>query len=234
MIDIPFNETWNSIAISLSGGADSALLAYLLCQKVTNQDVHIISHIRCWKTKPWQEYDSRSVYDYLVDKFPNINFSRHVNFIPPDLEWGSRGPTIIDEYDKLVSGDIIELRSYAEYICHKYDIDIYYNAVTRNPKDVDFVGMHTRDIDPTIDNKHLELMTHMDRLAAHPFRFVQKDKIIAEYRHLDIYDLFELTRSCEGEFKEIDYKTYKPYQYVPICNECFWCKERAWAIEQSK
>lgn len=147
---------------------------------------------------------------------------------------GKKGPNIVDEYDKLVSGDIIELRAFAEYICHKYDIDIYYNAVTRNPKNTDFVGMPTRDIDPTPTNKHLELMTHMGRIASHPFRFVQKNEIVSMYNQLGIYDLFELTRSCEGEFENIDYKTYTPYQYVPLCNKCFWCKERNWAIEHSK
>lgn len=90
MIDIPFDNNWKRISISLSGGADSALLAYLLCQKITSQEVHIISHIRCWKTKPWQEYNALSVYQYLIDKFPQIKFFRHVNFVPPELEWGKR------------------------------------------------------------------------------------------------------------------------------------------------
>jgi 7-cyano-7-deazaguanine synthase in queuosine biosynthesis len=231
---IPFDSGWKKVAISVSGGADSALLAFLICCKITDQEVHIISHTRCWKTKPWQQYDSLNVFEYLVKKFPNIKFQRHTNFIAPDLEYSDRGPTIIDEYGKLVSGDNAEIRAFAEYICYTYDIDIYYNAVTRNPKDVEFKGMPSRDIDATEENKHLELTKHMGRLAAHPFRFIEKSHIVRKYRELGIMDLFEITRSCEGTFDNLDYRSYTVRQHVPTCGECFWCKEREWAIEQSK
>lgn len=235
-VDIPFSPSWNKVSISLSGGADSALLAYLICQMATqpNFEVHVISHIRMWKTKPWQGHDSVNVYNWLVKHFPNIKFKRHTNFISPELEWGNVGPTITDEYGKLVSGDILELRAFAEYVCHHYDIDAYYNAVTRNPRDVDFQGMPSRDIDPTEDNTHLAIMEHMNRLACHPFRFIEKDWVMKQYRRLNISDLLKLTRSCEGEFSNITYKNYIAGQSVPLCGECFWCKERAWAIEQSK
>lgn len=231
---IPFDNDWKKIAISVSGGADSALLSYLLCKKIEGQEVHIISHIRCWKTKPWQEYDAKKVYDWLKEKFSNINFYRHVNFIAPDLEWADKGPTIIDEYGKKVSGDNAEIRSFAEYICHKHNIDCYYNAVTRNPKNVEFNGMISRDIDPTESNQHLEFMEHMGRYAAHPFRFLTKDRIIEEYRSENILDLLDITRSCEGTFEGLDYRTYTNGDFVPLCNNCFWCKEREWALKNAK
>lgn len=230
---IPFDDNWKRIAISLSGGADSALLAYLICQKATTQELHFISHVRCWKTKPWQKYDAINVYSWLLERFPHIKMKRHVNFIPPEMEWGDVGPVWVDEYGKNVSGDNIELRAFAEYVCHTNDIDIYFNAVTRNPRNVDFQGMHTRDIDPTEDNQHLLLMEHMGRLAAHPFRFTEKSEIVKEYIKQGIQDLFVLTRSCEGTFENITYENYTPGQYVPTCGTCFWCKERQWAIDNA-
>jgi 7-cyano-7-deazaguanine synthase in queuosine biosynthesis len=233
-VDIPFDNSWKNIAVSLSGGADSALLAYLLCLEVQSTNVHIISHVRNWKTKPWQEWDSLKVYHWLQNKFPKINFQRHLNFIPPEFEWADKGPTITDEYGKLVSGDNVELRAFAEYICFKSNIDAYYNAVTRNPKDVDFQGMPTRDIDPTDENQHLVMMKHMNRWAIHPFRFVDKSWIVSQYKRLGLEDLFDITRSCEGAINGFTHQNYIPRQYVPTCGECFWCKERAWAIEQSK
>lgn len=199
-----------------------------------NTTVHIITNIRCWKTRPWQTPTALQVHNWLVSKFPNIKFERHVNFVPPELEWGSKGRTIVDEYGKLVSGDTLELRAFAEYICFNYNVEAYFNAVTRNPRDVDFVGMPTRDIDPTDDNHHLEKMVHMGMLACHPFRFTDKSWIVQQYRELEIMELFNITRSCEGEFENINYKTYTPGQYVPICGNCFWCKEREWAIESTK
>jgi len=232
-VRIPLNTEWKNIAISVSGGADSALLAYLLCSLVTHQTVHIISHKRMWKTRPWQSYDSLNVYNWLLQRFPNIRFVRHTNFIAPELEYGNMGPNLTDEYDKKVSGDNIQQRAYAEFVCYNNDVDAYFNAVTRNPRLALFNGMRERDIESSEQNKHLEYMIHMGKIASHPFRFVDKAWVLKQYKQLDIMDLFNITRSCEGEFEGIDYITYKLGQFVPICNECFWCKERAWAIDQN-
>jgi hypothetical protein len=235
-VNIPFDKEWRNVAISVSGGADSALLAYMVCElaKEYSTTIHIINHIRMWKTRPWQQHDADRVYNWLFQRFYHTTFKRHVNFIAPDIEYGNIGPNLTDEYGKKVSGDNIQQRAYAEFICHKYNVDAYYNGVTRNPRLAQFNGMHERDIEPLDDNRHLEYMIHMGRIASHPFRFVDKSWIVNKYKELDIMELFDLTRSCEGEFENINYETYTPGQYVPVCGECFWCKERAWAINESK
>ena len=232
-VKIPFDKQWKHIAISLSGGADSALLTHLLCGIADNTTaIHIINHVRMWKTRPWQQHDVNVVYDWLVKKHNNKTFIRHNNFIAPDIEYGITGPILTDEYGKKVSGDNIQQRAYAEFVCDKYDIPAYYNAVTRNPKQVK--GMSERDIEPTEANQHLVIMKHMNRYACHPFRFTDKSWIVKQYKELGIIELFKRTRSCEGEFEEINYTTYTPGQHVPTCGECFWCKEREWAIEQNQ
>jgi hypothetical protein len=234
-VNIPFDKNWKSVGISLSGGADSALLAYMICSLVPEKFlIHVVSHTRMWKTRPWQQEDSKRVFDWLSVRFPKVKLVRHVSFIAPDIEYGNIGPNLTDEYGKKVSGDNIQQRAYAEFICHKYNIDAYYNGVTRNPRLAQFNGMRERDIDPNEDNKHLEYMIHMGRIASHPFRFVDKSWVVNKYKELDIMELFDITRSCEGEFEDIDYTNYKAGQYVPTCGVCFWCKEREWAIEQSK
>lgn len=232
-MNLHFNKDWNSIAVSVSGGADSALLLYLLCKEVTTQTVHIINNVRCWKTKPWQQHDADCVIAWFKSKFPNINFQLHRNFIAPDLEYANIGPSITDEYGKTVSGDNIQIRAYAEYICFKHNIDAYYNGVTKNPN-VPMNGMQERDVEPNEDNLHLEVMEHMGKLAIHPFRFISKDVIVSMYKSENIQGLFDITRSCEGEFTGLDYTSYVPGQTVPTCGECFWCKERTWAIEKVK
>ena len=235
-VRIPFNKDWTNVAISVSGGADSALLAYLICElaKENNTTIHIINHVRMWKTRPWQQYDGERVYNWLFQRFYHTKFKRHVNFIAPDIEYGNIGPNLTDEYGKKVSGDNIQQRAYAEFICHKHEVSAYYNAVTRNPRQAMFNGMLERDLEPTEENKHLEYMIHMNRVASHPFRFVDKSWVISQYKRLGIEDLLEITRSCEGEFAEIDYTNYVSGQEVPTCGECFWCKEREWAINASK
>ncbi len=235
-VEIPFDNTWKNVAISVSGGADSALLAYLICElaKENNVTIHIINHTRMWKTRPWQQYDGQYVFQWLGQQFFKLEMQRHNNFIAPELEYGNIGASLTDEYSKQVSGDNIQQRAYAEYLCNKYNIEAYYNAVTRNPKNVDFQGMPERDIDALPENQHLKIMKHMNVWAIHPFRFVDKSWIVKQYKRLDLLELFEKTRSCEGEFPEINYQTYTRGQYVPTCGKCFWCKEREWAIEQNK
>jgi 7-cyano-7-deazaguanine synthase in queuosine biosynthesis len=230
-VEIPLDRKWKKIAISLSGGADSALLAYLICNEYKEDiEIHIISHIRMWKTRPWQLHDSKKIFEYLNNQFQNIKFHRHENFISPAIEWGNSGPILTDEYGKKSSGDIIEIQSFAEYICFYNNIDAYFNAVTRNPKNVEFKGMDKRNVDPNENNQHLKLTTHMGKTVSHPFRFIEKSWIISQYRRLNILELLNLTRSCEGEFPGLDYTSYVYGQEVSVCNECFWCKERNWAI----
>ena len=235
-VKIPFDAHWTNIAVSLSGGADSALLAFIVCSLAKEYPitVHIINHVRMWKTRPWQQHDADKVYNWLYQNFYHTKFVRHTGFVAPDIEYGNIGPSIQDEYGKMVSGDNAQIRAYSEFVCHREKVDAYYNAVTRNPRHVDLEGMFERDIDPTEENKHLEFMIHMDKIVSHPFRFVDKSWILRQYKKLDIMELFDLTRSCEGEFEGLDYKTYIPGQIVPTCGKCFWCKEREWAIEQNK
>jgi hypothetical protein len=234
-VEIPFDPDWQNIAISVSGGADSALLAYLVCSKIRELElqikVHIISHVRMWKTRPWQRHNADAVFNWLFQEFYHITFVRHTNFIAPEIEYGNIGASLTDEYGKKVSGDNIQQRAYAEYICFQENVDAYYNAVTRNPRGVDFVGMTERDIEPSNDNKHLALMRHMDKWVCHPFRFIEKSWVVKQYKQLKIESLFDITRSCEGDFEHINYQSFTPGQYVPVCGKCFWCKERAWAIE---
>jgi hypothetical protein len=234
---LPFDQTWQKIAVAVSGGADSAMLAFLLCSLIERENLttetHVISNIRTWKTKPWHECHSDQVYNSLTSTFKKIKFIRHKNFVPPELEWGTAGPQLVDEYGKQVSGDNIELRAFSEYVCFKNNIDAYYNAVTKNPSNIKD-GVPNRYIEPSKENIHMLIMEHMNKLAIHPFRFTTKDQIIKLYYDLKLDSLLNLTRSCEGEFEELNYKTYTPGQYVPVCGTCFWCKEREWAIEQNK
>lgn len=235
-IEIPFSDNWAKVAIAISGGADSALLAYMVCSLATaeNFEVHVINNIRCWKTKPWQQHDANRVINWLIQRFPNITFKVHTNFVPPELEWGNVGRIITDEYGKLVSGDTLELRAFAEYVCFIENVNAYYNGVTRNPRGKDFNGIPTREIEPTSDNEHLKITTHMGKVVLHPFRFIEKKEIISKYKELELTELLNLTRSCEADFPELNYTNYIPGQEVPVCGKCFWCKEREWAIEQSK
>jgi hypothetical protein len=226
-MELYLNPKWTKIGISISGGADSAMLAFLICSN-TDAEIHFTNQIRLWKTRPWQEHVADQVIDWFKNRFNN-KFFVHRNLIPPELEWGDKGPTILDEYGKLKSGNQIILRSHNEYIAHKYKLNALYGGINRNP-DVEIEGsLKDRD------HGHIPPYYMHDGIhICHPFVHTQKNWIIEQYYKYHVEDLLMLTRSCEGEFEGIDYKTYIPGQHVPICGKCFWCKERQWAYDKQK
>ena len=226
-MELYLNHHWKRIGISISGGADSALLAYLICSD-TDADIHFTNQIRLWKTRPWQEHVADNVIDWFKGRFKN-NFYLHRNLIPPELEWADKGPTIVDEYGKLKSGNQIILRSHNEYIAHKYKLDALYGGINKNP-DIEIKGALADRDDGHIPPHFIHSHVHI----CHPFVHTKKDWIIEQYYKHNIIDLLNLTRSCEGEFAGINYKTYTTGQFVPVCGNCFWCKEKEWAIESTK
>ena len=219
------NLDWKRIGISLSGGADSALLAYLIL-KETDADIYFTTQVRMWKTRPWQRYIAQDVVEWFREHFSN-RIEHIEGFIPPELEEPA-SPLIKDEYGVDKPGNRIILRAHNEWVAHTYKLDAWYAAVNKNP-DVDIPGA-------LLERNEGVLPLHMKHMGVdicHPFVYTTKDWIVNQYYKNDIEDLFNITRSCEGEFKDLDYTTYNPKQTVPICNECFWCKEREWAIEQA-
>ena len=57
---LPLNPKWKRIGISLSGGADSALLAYFILSNTT-ADIYFTTQVRMWKTRPWQQWIAKDV-----------------------------------------------------------------------------------------------------------------------------------------------------------------------------
>lgn len=246
---VPLDKTWKNIGISMSGGLDSALLTYILCTLIEQYNlditVHIISHVRMWKLRPWQQYISKDVFDYLQKRFSNIKMERYEGFIPIGLEWKNNAATLVkNEYGVEEFGDVLMMRSYAEFIGHNKNFDAYYNALTKNPSGVKLTwalenrNLTTYDI---INNFDYTIKKYNEKsVISRPFRFVEKDWIVGRYKEFGIMELFNLTRSCEGDkiqfpeiFGDLDYTNYLPGQDVPTCGKCFWCQEREWGLDNS-
>jgi len=226
-MELYLNPDWKRIGISLSGGADSALLTYLICKTVSpTTEIHINTQIRLWKTRPWAEHVADNVVAWFKDNFDH-KFYVHKNLVPPELE----EPTeylIKDEYGKMKPGNRIILRSHNEYIAHKHNLDALYAGVNMNP-DVDFPGKVAER-----DHGHIAPhFVHNGVDICHPFVYTKKNWIIRQYYNNNIESLLNVTRSCEGEFEGLDYTTYKPGMVVPLCGDCFWCKERQWGIDNA-
>ena len=126
MTSISFEKSWNRIAISLSGGADSALLAYLILSE-TDADIYFTTQIRMWKTRPWQRYVAQDVVAWFKERFPN-RIEHIEGFIPPEMEEPNT-TFITDEYGKQKPGNRIILRAHNEWVIHTFKLDAWYAAV---------------------------------------------------------------------------------------------------------
>jgi len=238
-LDIPVSTSWKKIGVNLSGGADSACLTFLLCKIIQDNKldckIDVITHIRCWDTRPWQEPISEEVFNKLKSMFPDVIENRHTNFIAPGIEDGAMGKIIMSK-GVLRAGDQIQIDEFNSYCIFKYKFDAIFNATTHNPLSL------TIDGEPParrIDTDKKEPLLILKRNGSHiflPFLLVDKSWILAQYYLFKIVDLYETTRSCEGDLSDaivsqtfpslID---YKPGIYVPTCGKCFWCQERSWA-----
>jgi len=234
---ICFDPTWKKIGVNLSGGADSALLTFFLCSIIKKHNlktkVDVITYQRCWETRPWQGYVSIQVYNKLKNMFPDIICDRLTTFIPPELEHGVSGEIINGR-----SGDQIIVGSFNNFAAWNYNLDAVFNATSKNPSFNNREDRMTNRDKDAVDGSLNDLwQTSRKKIQAYPFKFVQKDWIVAQYHLYKIPDLYYTTRSCEGDItlnpklKEVcgHYKDYKDGMDIPICGECWWCDERDWA-----
>ena len=243
-LEIPFSSLWKKVGINLSGGADSACLTYLLCKIITENNfdtkIDVITHVRCWTTRPWQQPIGLRMYQKLKDMFPNIINQRYENFIAPELEHGVTGYIYEDPiYKKMHSGDQLSVYNFNRYVSYRYNFDAIFNATTKNPP-IDFPKkMDNRDKDAKDGETRDLIISTEGQFLCHPFRFVDKSWIVAQYFYYGIEDLFNLSRSCEVDVthKKIaptipNYQSYNPEMEVPECGTCFWCLERDWALSK--
>jgi len=223
MIDV--DSKYSKIGISISGGADSALLAWMIC-KQSRAQIHFVYQIRMWKTRPWQEYYADRVMRWFRYNFPH-EFVVHKNFVPPEME-EPHTDYITDEYGEQKPGNRIILRAHNEYIAHTQKLDAWYAGVTLNPP----VTLEGELDDRNTPSYEKHKVIHGVNVH-HPFVDKAKDWVMRQYLDNNLHELLRLTRSCEGEFEGIDYTNYRYGEDVYECGKCFWCRERKWGLDNA-
>ena len=249
---IPLNPNWKRIAVNVSGGADSACLTSILASliKEHNYDIKIdiITHCRVWNLRPWAGPVAEQVYNKLKETWGDIIGERLTNFIPTDLEHGVIGflPQLglNEKGEPFKSGDNTIVQGFNDFLGSTKGYDAIYNATTKNPSVNEEIQdrMLNRDIDidSTTSVKRMAQAMNIGYWMLSPLRLIEKDWVIKQYYDMDLLDLLKTTRSCEGnqggmdKLEGFDVHWYSPDKDVPECGECFWCKERDWAIEKEQ
>ena len=213
-IKIPRNI--KKLVISMSGGADSAILCYIVAKHFKEIDSDIVIHpFSCnWEVRPWSQEKVTGIVDFIKEETGYEHFGQIYKFtiLNEDIEKG-------DDHKARMFGN------YTRFMLVNNLIDHFFSGKTANPsmevmeKFKDQVRQKDRD-KPTIKS------IYKDTTETVPFAMVDKRFIIDMYKRNNLLNtLLPLTRSCEGSKDITD-------NFKSTCGLCWWCNEREWALKQ--
>ena len=175
LIEFPSNQ--HNIGIKMSGGCDSSIVAYMICNHVKkhNLDVKIIPITVDLKGKAFQSVFAKRVVNWLENRF-EITFQPHqIAFCP--------------NKDKYISFQKALLAS----LYDKKIIDCHYNGITKNPPNESFSSWQDGPVDDRTGNAEEYTTSYW------PLKTIDKKGVADLYKKYDLMDtLFPITRSCEA------------------------------------
>lgn len=208
------------VAVSLSGGLDSALALYCLAAELDSRQQYgteitpyhiVIASLQRLDTLS----NAQDIVDYVRERFPKVRLNG-VDVYTGEKELGY--PVKID-----MSGDFPQLvpdPDGAGDVTSKAYVNIaaLTSLRSRLPIDHVIVGFQLSDFE-VVDNHPLKEREEQRALLQHrnsfPWISVGKDFIAEQYRALGIMDLSLITNSCTAD----------NHLGMP-CKRCRWCKER--------
>lgn len=204
-------------AINVSGGADSALMLYILMSNV-NETIHILTLGNSRRGRK-NVRAAMNVVEKCIQLTGNHNIIHYNNY------------TNVQSDETLFE------------MCMRYKdtIDVLYAGMTMNPPlDV------TQKFNLAVTEKHrnpgqkksnyVEIPSWPEKIFYMPWVNIDKRTIASLYEELNILEeLFPLTRSCEYDPMDkffVENKTDDPG--MGHCGECWWCEERQWGFGRLK
>ena len=194
----------------MSGGADSSILAYMLCKKIKDENLNIkFQPLSVRRGRGWNPIYAGHVIDFIEEEL-DFKMNDHIIYYPD----------INDEYQR-------ETKEFRDRDMENFNtgkVDILYSGITCNPPDND--KTISKNKERTRDESSERPLESWSGFAYYinPFFKINKKDIKKLYDRFNLtYSLFPLTRSCEGS----DYETGN---YTFHCGKCWWCEERMWAF----
>jgi hypothetical protein len=151
-VPIVFDKRNKDISITLSGGADSTMLLFLLCKIIENFNlkirVHCITLLRFTEDRLYLERVVEDVILYIKQRFPDIEILQHTGFVPTaleliplsDLKTGLERLGIMHDFEEVIkrgaTADVYAVNSYSNYVTTRYKIGWIYDGTTTNPDDL--------------------------------------------------------------------------------------------------
>jgi hypothetical protein len=235
MIKIPVLT--ENVIVRLSGGADSALLLWMICNEWTQAKkpltvwpITVVHGVR-----NWQNYHAQQVYDWVQDQWKyDVRFAPLQSVLcedPAGKPNNKNANNYVDYQENLIDSTVEQIGEMTQV----------FNGVTANPPEEigqlhwgssEVFGENVwecrekhRDWDmrgprPEVDDDEKRNIIHCCPFVRH-----HKGHIADLYRQYDLNELLSLTRSCEGW-------NYMTNGFTEACGECWWCMERDWAFNE--
>lgn len=212
-VEIVIPDNVKKIAVSVSGGADSTILLYILCKhiKENNLDITILPTTAVVLAKPIMVEGAFRVVNKIRELFNHdIDFllDNHMFYTGlKSTEYNIRHDvTLLDEgvVDMIISGTTTFPPEDISKKLGMWENRPQYRAVDLN------VSVHDQ-----IDENHT---------VYKPFTFVDKRFVAEMYEQFGVMDtLYPITRSCIKSFSQTR-------GWSKPCGKCHWCVERKWAF----
>ena len=203
-IKINVDPSQTKIGIKLSGGLDSAIVAYLLCKYIHEErpDCTLIPFTVIHSFKPYNLWFASKVKWWLKEHFPTVQWHKEHFTIH------SNG----DDYNERMEELQEDLKS-------KNIIDCKFSGVTANPP-LEVYKDDTNDEPTPGRDREQELKdTSFGRILVN----IDKKGVAELYKKFGLMDtLFNVTRTCE--------ETELDPSVTPHCGKCWWCEERRWGF----
>lgn len=174
MIKIVNNK---KIGIKMSGGCDSSIVAYMICDFVTKNklDVKLIPITVDLKGKAFQSIFAKRVVSWLESQF-DMKFEKHQTVYCPNKNKyiSFQNALITNLYDKQI-------------------IDCHYNGITKNPPSGSFTSWQSGPVDDRTGN------ASNSENSIWPLKNIDKKGVHDLYVKYNLMEtLFPITRSCEA------------------------------------
>ena len=212
--EINLPDNLKTLGLKISGGADSAIVCYMVAKYVTEESPDITIHpiTAVASTKPFQQIFADKVLR-KVESLTGITFATH--------QYRTIDSTTVEKY-------ISEQAELVDDVYASQGIQRHFSGLTANPTAEDapllYDGKHalpgSYGPDDTDRSKGSEKKDNTFR----PLINVDKRGVAEHYIRLGVLeDIFPLTRSCEEN---------NVYTFEKHCEDCWFCRERQWGFDR--
>ena len=203
-----YNFNNKVIGISMSGGADSTLLCYLLAKTIQEEKLNI-------SIQPYNGYDIDIPHD--SEKLPNIIDYIRNKFTDVEIRWPVA--VVFKSYGRAVKNNYI--RPLRDLLKEYKLFDEIFIAISQGPPlevQQNFKTLDGKDI-KRLKGHYLYNEIEEADVEGAPFKYIDKRFMVQCYKDFEMLSVLnEMTESCTEPGGK--------------CGNCWWCLERKWAVKE--